>query len=617
MSTDEQKLTLRRQAPLAAPATAHGTSHEQYPPVTAISRAYKHPNARRLSQASRPIETIALREPQCDEHVTPIVERISTARPVVSPAGLSIAVLTSDADLSMAIEAAVAEQHPVLTISSVEEAARLAAQGRCPILITDQALTQPALDRITAPLRTHEPALVTIAVGNRGDDNALIGLLSAGAADRLLLKPVTAALARIVIESAVREHRAQKASANLLLVQRDTSMDTVEKVASATTRSVTLARSDAPTLAKELPQREVREAPLVRAPATARTRTSLQRPPWLVVIAGLAVVAFIAWWLTSRQLPDIDPRVVIDTNLAAARQAFNDGHYVEPPEHSALHHFSTVLALDPANAEARAGIDRIGNRYMEDAQNLLVAGRLAEAGLALDRARRVRPEDPRLQALDIQLREQIKGILTQAQASEARSESPSHDQPTTAAANAFQEKQVPARAAVESKPDAVVPQPAMRDELARANEEYAQAPLPAVQAIALNQPDAAHRLIDDAQNALEAALLANAPAKPEQEDFNLSAAPAPSAAPRLIKFVRPEFPSEALMRGFEGWVTVGLDVTAAGDVVNPRIEDSSSGRLFHRAALVAARQWRYERRAASEPLQHLQVRLEFKLPDKR
>jgi protein TonB len=88
----------------------------------------------------------------------------------------------------------------------------------------------------------------------------------------------------------------------------------------------------------------------------------------------------------------------------------------------------------------------------------------------------------------------------------------------------------------------------------------------------------------------------------------------PTVTPKLIKMVQPEYPQEALMRGIEGWVDVSLEVNAAGDVVAPRIEDSSRGRLFHRAAITAVQQWKYEPRTDGATSERIHVRLRFRHP---
>jgi protein TonB len=84
------------------------------------------------------------------------------------------------------------------------------------------------------------------------------------------------------------------------------------------------------------------------------------------------------------------------------------------------------------------------------------------------------------------------------------------------------------------------------------------------------------------------------------------------AEPKLIKMVQPTYPQEALMRGVEGWVEVSLQVTAAGNVVAPRVEATSRGRIFNRAALAAVEQWKYEPRGDGASTETLRVRLQFR-----
>ena len=98
--------------------------------------------------------------------------------------GDPITVLTTDVDLFEAIRAAVHGRHEVRLAAKLEDAARLAAAGCCAVLVTDVALTEAALRRMTAHLQAREPALVTIAVGNREQGNALMGLLSKGSIHR-------------------------------------------------------------------------------------------------------------------------------------------------------------------------------------------------------------------------------------------------------------------------------------------------------------------------------------------------------------------------------------------------------------------------------------------------
>jgi protein TonB len=138
------------------------------------------------------------------EHV---VMETAREQPAPESTGTPVTVLTNDADLYDAIRTAVQGRHETYLATRLEDAAELAATGRCPVLVTDFALAQPALQRIARHLGTHEPALVTVVVGSREQGNALMGLLGTGVIHRFLLKPVTPGLARLAIDSAARHHQ--------------------------------------------------------------------------------------------------------------------------------------------------------------------------------------------------------------------------------------------------------------------------------------------------------------------------------------------------------------------------------------------------------------------------
>lgn len=438
-------------------------------------------------------------------------------QPVDEVAGPAVTVLTTDPQLRDAICAAVQGVHPVFVASEEEEARQLAAAGRCAVLITDRALTQPELARITKPLRAHEPALVTIAVGSRADDNTLIGLLSTGAADRFMLKPVMPALAKLAIRSAAREHQSLKSkSAGAAGSRADTAVrSSVGVVARSGDEAVAaldpaitaqVGPASVPELHDALPDqmqpvatsaerwRVVAtpapvgpQAAVVRLAPVARTsKKSLQRPPWPAVAAALLAVAALVWWIMSQRMPDIDPRQVIATNLANAQQALDAGRYLDPPERSALHYFSTVLALDPANAPARQGVERIARHFIERFKAELVEGRLAEAVVSLERVRRVRSDHPQLASLETQLQQELqRRLAARAQDSAAAAEL-AQIQSRNEAARLEAAKKV--RAAQQAEIDNAAQEGLRTRVLADAR-----------QAVEHGQLDFARRLIDEAQ----------------------------------------------------------------------------------------------------------------------
>jgi TonB family protein len=326
------------------------------------------------------------------------------------------------------------------------------------------------------------------------------------------------------------------------------------------------------------------------------------RTPWIAFAIAIVSVGFAVWWVMAQRIPDIDPRNVIARNLNDARTAMADGRYTDPPEHSALHYFSTVLALDPANSDAIAGIDAIADRHLTNARLLLSQKRIAEAGVALEKARRVRPDHEALAVLDRQWRAELRDLLTAATAA-AKPTTQAIEKP--AATNA-REKSA-------SRPSALA--------ASEVRTTPAKAPLPSTQKVAditavasalaasepsTSLPEMAQPAPDTAANAAEATAAVSAPPTP------VATAPAPPAVePKLIKVVHPKYPQEALMRGIEGWVDVSLQVTASGDVIEPRVEDSDRGRLFNKVALAAVEQWKYEPRSDGATSERFRVRLKF------
>jgi TonB family protein len=355
---------------------------------------------------------------------------------------------------------------------------------------------------------------------------------------------------------------------------------------------------DAASVDTPTPAPTVIEVPLAPVPSrpVADPEVSHERrgrTPWVAFAIALLSVGFAVWWVMAQRMPDIDPRDVITRNLNDARTAMADGRYTDPPERSAFHYFSTVLALDPANADAIAGIDAIADRHLTNARVLLAQGRIAEAGVALEKARRVRPDHDGLAVLDIQWRTELRHLLTAATAI-AEPDTEVIAQPAVAKTretSAILKSTTPANA--ESVP------------LMKVADVAAVAA-----ALAANQPTTTQAMVDPVPdlgtNVVEEDVIVSPP-QPAPEQTS----PGPAVEPKLIRMVQPQYPQEALMRGIEGWVDVSLQVTASGDVIAPRIEESNRGRMFNRAALAAVEQWKYEPRSDAATSDRLRVRLKF------
>ena len=528
--------------------------------------------------------------------LTRVRRRSKQAPPRDPAASVPITVLTDDATLADTIHDAAAAAHTVATASTLDEALELAGNGRCAVLITDQLSTQSALRQMTQRLREVEPALVVVAVGSPGDQSGLISLLSAGIVDRLMLKPVTPSLAQIVLKSAVQQHRTlQGAGTAVTLIESQSPQPEPAVVL------VELQRHAANDLTQVRLDRQPSPAEVVApastvGPAPPSRSKDILRPSWIAVAAALLAVAGLMWWIAAERKPSIDPQAVIATNLAAAQRAFREGHALEPRGQSALDYYNTVLALDSANAAAHQGIDQIADRFATEAGMAIARGQVAAAIVALDGIQRVRPEHPRLRELQAQL----------------------------AAAQEKLAASVPERVQPTQAPKAA-PAPAVTPALQQHVEAQARAVAEAAAALKRDQQELAKAQQQFAAK-IEAAEAQLAAARKEKEVIELppAAVPAPATAaaaptpPRLARMVRPEYPSEALRTGAEGWVNVSLSVTPAGKVIEPRVEQSSNATLFNRAALAAVRKWRYEPFASADPLgsQRLLVRVEFRMEER-
>jgi len=352
-------------------------------------------------------------------------------------------------------------------------------------------------------------------------------------------------------------------------------------------------------------------------------------------------------------MPDIDPRQIVAVNLKAAELAMQDGRFIDPPRRSALDYFTTVLVLDPTNAAAQSGLDRIAQHYIDRTKDAIVAGRLADAVTALDGLRQVQPGHRRLPYLETELKRALEERARTARDAGMAEVKPDRASKTreskTSAAVSGSPPQIAQRAP--TRPDAA--EAAARDREIARDEALMSARL------ALEQAELAiaRERIDEARNlgasevdlaallrALDEAQQRAMPASPTVLDDGASEDPAEeSAVPtvsipegigrsidgranespegtealaqerELVQIVQPEYPIPARVRGIEGWVDLTLSVTAAGDVAKARVEAREGTRLFERAALDAVKRWKYAPREGAP--EEVPVRIAFRLEE--
>ena len=132
------------------------------------------------------------------------------------------------------------------------------------------------------------------------------------------------------------------------------------------------------------------------------------------------------------RLEELAKAVEISRLLDLAQQRFRDDRLMTPARDSAAHYYRRVLQSDPNNESARAGLERIGERYV-----VLIRGALDDE--ALSRARRLLrslqallPGHPRIAPLGMEI-EAAERAIAAAAVADAEPERPAAVEPTTGA----------------------------------------------------------------------------------------------------------------------------------------------------------------------------------------
>ena len=119
-----------------------------------------------------------------------------------------------------------------------------------------------------------------------------------------------------------------------------------------------------------------------RSPYRPRRR----RGPWLVAGLFLLVALGAAAWMFQDRLRALLPRTEFNDTLTRAERALDQGRLTGDQD-SARELFQAARAQDPDNDVARAGLERVGRKLLERADEALKRNDLAAARQSLDAAR--------------------------------------------------------------------------------------------------------------------------------------------------------------------------------------------------------------------------------------
>ena len=288
---------------------------------------------------------------------------------------VELVVLTADQVFLQTLREAVGGARRLWNVPSGDKVSDLLVAGEVGIVVLDlQALHEPASVFI-GQIKRQFPDLVVICAGNRDDEGSLAALISAGIVYRFIHKPMSPARAKLFAEAAIKKHDEQRRRA------------------------------------AESPRQD---------PSAGSMRA------WLIGGAFGILVLSGVFWLSQRGARDDGgpPQRAVDNSaaetplLARAAAALAANRLTEPKGDNALELYQQVQARNPADLNARTGLQEVHERLLARAENALLEERLDEAAAAIETARTSGVDSNRLAFLTAQLaksREQVKAAQARAQ----------------------------------------------------------------------------------------------------------------------------------------------------------------------------------------------------------
>jgi protein TonB len=354
-----------------------------------------------------------------------------------------------------------------------------------------------------------------MATGRREEEGTVGSLISSGQIYRFLHKPVSPPRAGQFLNAATRRHN---------------ELRDVQPVALQTVRMI--ARKQ-PVLSKAL----------LGGVGVALLASVIALAVWLSRAPNLPAT------MRTTHVGDAPVEDVIKTKLGSAQIAYLSGRLIDPRGDNALEYYKAVLALQPDNADAKAGmqkvIDTLEQRVVKTLQERNPV-RVVKAWTALQRAA---PDHPHLEALRTQLLA-LSRATPKPQARPVPSSPAEPDQAERELAEAIARELVEQEAAASAAVELAQPEP-----------EHVAPPEPSV--VQTVQPVVTEQIVQ-------------------------------AAKLKRVREVPPVYPRDAARAGTEGWVKVEFTIAPDGTTRDLEVRDSAPKVVFDRAALESVRQWVFE-----------------------
>ena len=523
---------------------------------------------------------------------------------------LDVVVLTSDPGVLATLRDAAGPEHAIWHAPSADNAVDLLVGGRCSILIADLGALRGDAAALLDQLHAQFPELILMATGRRDEEHSVAMLVSDQRIYRFLHKPVSPARASLFLSAATRRYN------------------------------------------------ELRHVEPVHMTTAKQIATQPRSSAIVVSIAFLLIVAAaVGVWFMMREEPVVvapPPRQAgtltqeeqITDYLARGQMAIVTDRLIEPRGNNAVEYFRSVLALQPDNADALAGLQRVGAALEVDVVEALQAQNPARGATALATLQRAVPEYSRLDALRAELVALSRS--SRSPISAAPLPAPVKQQPARTPAPRAETPPAAARPTAAAEPSAseldAVARLRGRGALLEPPGANAYEQLLALRAkypysieVRTEQQQLASAFLDRTRTALAAGdvdtaraflsrvdtLVPNMPATKSlqtqlataQQERNFATNVVQAKTLKLVREVPPSYPREAERQGLSGWVDVEFTVAPNGTTQDLVVRGAQPLRTFDQSAIDAVKRWRFEpvmRDGVPVP-QRAAVRIRFQL----
>lgn len=323
-----------------------------------------------------------------NESAVPEPVALKSSAPAGKKAKLSVLLITGDDMLWPQIGAHLSKDLILKQVDSVDELLTATQPGQAAILLWD-ARNQTDAAVVLSRLQLHSPRFAVIALDDAGSESTWTSPIALRQVVAQLPVPVPPGHLKTALESALEEVNARVAL--------------LGEAGAATSGGTATAAPSGPRKFPVIPAAVI-GAVLIAGAVTYMVlrhgNTSVAPAPPTAPSAAPASPAPGAQ-PPAKSAAGTDEK--IDVLIEKAQQAMLERHYIDPADGSALTLYKNALLLDPANGEARQGLQRLAEILFARVQSALDERKFDVALQSLETARSILPGDSRLAALDARI----------------------------------------------------------------------------------------------------------------------------------------------------------------------------------------------------------------------